>query len=106
MNIYFILLFVGVGFFYIIKSVNLPSNTAKCKLFDGMKLEANDLKIYTRYISMYYLIIGVALILLPFIYGVIGNSIAYIAAVALIGGAIIINKKRAFFLNKQNKTSK
>lgn len=102
MNIYFILLFVGSGFFYIIKSVNLPINTNQSNLFSDLTLGEKELKIYTRYVSIYYLIIGILLILLPFIYMLIGSLIAYIVGCIFIVGSIMINNKR----NALSQTSK
>lgn len=94
MNIYFILLFVAVGFYYIVKSVNLPTSKNKSNLFNDLKIEGEALTSYTRYVATYYLIIGILLILLPFIYMVTGSAIAYVVGAIFIIGAIMIHNKK------------
>ncbi len=96
MSIYFILIFAVAGFYYIIKSVNLPDNRHRCQFFADLSLDEAALSKYTRTVSLYYLLTGILLIIFPFIYQVMGTF-----ASLLLGTIFVISF--AFTMNKRHK---
>lgn len=108
MNIYFVLLFVGVGFYYIVKSANLPTkpSASTVEYLDSLRLPEDARRHYTRYLSLYYMLIGILLIIVPFLYMALGNTVAYIVGIIFILGAVFLSNKKNKLLQAHNKTSK
>lgn len=97
MNIFFILIFVGVGLYYIIKSVNIPTGNVQANLLTDLTFDGENLKTYKHYVSIYYLIVGILLIVVPFLYDAMGPLIAVIIGIIYIAGAVFLNQKRYTF---------